>query len=76
MPEETAKVLLYFLVSVVFVLGAAFLPFSWIAWRGTGFLPERITNTRWFRGATRVSAMVVVLVLGYGILFLGWNIRG
>jgi hypothetical protein len=73
---DTTLVLFYLVGSVVFVLGAAFLPFSWIAWRGTRFLPERITNTRWFRGATRVSVMVFILVLGYGILFLGWNIRG
>ena len=73
---ETTKVLFFLVVSVVFGLGAMFVPFSWVAWRGTGFLPERITSTRWFRVATRVSAMVVILVLGYGIVFLGWNIRG
>ena len=59
-------------VTVVVILGLAFLPYSWI--RGyVRFVPNSIENTRWYRGVTRGVGIVLVLVLWYGHLFLGWG---
>jgi hypothetical protein len=73
---ETTKVLFFLFCAVFTIIGGALVPFSWVTLRGTGFLPERITNTRWFRGAMRVSVTVFLLVVAYGVIFLGWNLRG
>ena len=72
---ETTKVLFFLVFAVVTILLVALAPYSWVRgyWRGPGLLPERITNTRWFRGATRGAAIVLLLVLVYAMVFLGWK---
>lgn len=74
---ETTKGLFFLVVSVVTILAVAFAPYSWITWywwRGPqGLLPERITHTRWWRGAWRGMLIVLLLVMAYGVIFLGWK---
>jgi hypothetical protein len=72
---ETTKVLFFLVFAVVTILLVALAPYSWVRgyWRGTGLLPDRITNTRWFRGAAKAAAIVLLLVMAYGMLFLGWK---
>lgn len=71
---ETTKVLFFLVVSVATVLLVAVVPYSWISWYyWRGLLPERITNTRWWRGAWRGVLIVLLLVMAYGVVFLGWK---
>jgi hypothetical protein len=71
---ETTKVLFFLVVSVVTILAVAFAPYSWISWYWwRRLLPERITNTRWWRGAWRGVTIVLLLVMAYGVIFLGWK---
>jgi hypothetical protein len=70
--RKTTDVRSYLVVSVFVILGGVFLPFSWI--RGyVRVVPNSIENTRWYRGTMRGVMIVLVLVLGYGIFFLGWS---
>lgn len=80
MSVETTKVLFFLAISVVVIVVWVFVPYSLMTWRPwTGqrgledYLPERIRNTRWYRGVHRGTCIVLVLVLVYGWLFLGWK---
>jgi hypothetical protein len=71
---ETTKVLFFLACAVFTILGGALVPFSWLTWSWSrGLLPELITDTRWGRGAWRGVVIVLLLVLGYGTVFLGWD---
>ena len=70
MPEETTKILFFLVCSVVTILFFALVPYSWLGARDW-FLPERITNTRWYRVAMRVVVIVLLEVLAYVTIILG-----
>ena len=71
---ETTKVLFFLVFSVFSILFIGLAPYDWVVRRWvTGLFPERITNTRWFRGAAKGVVIVILLVMAYGGLFWGWD---
>jgi hypothetical protein len=71
---ETTKVLFFLFCAVVTILLVGLPPYDWVVRQWvTGLFPERITNTRWFRGTAKGVVIVLVLMMAYGGIFLGWD---
>jgi hypothetical protein len=67
---ETTKVLFFLVCAVVAILLVGLAPYDWVVRRWvTGLFPERITNTRWFRGAAKGVVIALLLVMAYGGIF-------